>query len=1102
MDLQEMSNVGSCGGGGKSANVLANGGAECKKSGCDSSAAKNGSNKTSINEVKSNPPSNGGGSRPVTGSRTVNDVSGNGLFSNCLDFMTCPPGSVEEDLYQTYYNNQKQNDIDWFFVTALILDIYALTVYSVALAFSSAVSSTDSLARIYTGAWPIVVYVALLMTGIFNVVIIVLLTRHHETKVPQKLWTLLSMVGCLVFAIPTAILVFSHQPSNWSDTLLWIHVFIYAVYVLLPIRMPLCVAICCVTSLLHTGLTLVFLGSEKTVYEQAGANIFMLVATNILGTMSHWFIDKKHRRSFLETENHLKNKLLIEEQSQEQEHLLLSILPEHVADAIREDCDGVADGQFKKIYMSRHENVSILFADIVGFTAISSTYSAADLVSILNELFARFDKLSEKFHQLRIKILGDCYYCISGAPRERPDHAVLCVHMGLSMVEAIKYVREKTKSSVDMRVGIHTGAVLAGILGQRQWQFDVYSKDVEFANKMESGGKPGRVHISEKTLSYLNGEFEVEPGDGSSREDAIKIAGIKTYFITKVIKPYPDGTLDKDLVNGSRSINFDEEETAVDENNVKENTRMLSPDKDRGQHSEQSYRQRLIEELVDRGKQRELYDTCNPLTLCFKDKEVEMSYSSQTVDPVGKATLSAVAVTVFGLSALFFILPMSASFYIVFVVTLIVILSFTLVSSLTTCSSMEKFRSSCNFFFKLGDCVNVNFIWRHFWAFLLTVVLMAANLTDMLLGQLWSTKNQLVDSSDLVVNPISSDYILPQYFTCYTVLVMLAITVFLQVSHLVKLLLIVAIALVQACMNIIVIQRLFAILEDSKNLSLLPRQYTVTAMMLSIALALILINRHLEVASRLLFRWKKEAERKKEMVAVLRQKNEKLICNILPPHVAKDFLGSRKRDEELYSQSYSEVGVLFASMPNFSDFYTEESVNNQGLECLRFLNEVISDFDALLEEPRFKDIIKIKTIGSTYMAASGLNNDVKIPADAPVKVRWAHLATLTEFALALKDTLQSINEQSFNHFILRMGINNGPIIAGVIGARKPHYDMWGNTVNVASRMESTGKAGCVQVVEETSTVLKEFGYQFEQRGMVSVKGKGRLLTYYLITDKQ
>lgn len=127
-----------------------------------------------------------------------------------------------------------------------------------------------------------------------------------------------------------------------------------------------------------------------------------------------------------------------------------------------------------------------------------------------------------------------------------------------------RYVQQKTNSPVDMRVGIHTGAILAGILGQRQWQYDVYSRDVELANKMESSGKAGlvdgilksarlsnfnyrvpsfsylfnsRVHISEKTLSFLHGEFEVEPAFGEKREESLRIAGLKTYFITKVLKP-------------------------------------------------------------------------------------------------------------------------------------------------------------------------------------------------------------------------------------------------------------------------------------------------------------------------------------------------------------------------------------------------------------------------------------------------------------------------------------------------------------------------------------------------------------------------------------
>lgn len=99
------------------------------------------------------------------------------------------------------------------------------------------------------------------------------------------------------------------------------------------------------------------------------------------------------------------------------------------------------------------------------------------------------------------------------------------------------------------------------------------------------------------------------------------------------------------------------------------------------------------------------------------------------------------------------------------------------------------------------------------------------------------------------------------------------------------------------------------------------------------------------------------------------------------------------------------------------------------------------------------------------MAASGMSVSVTGPNDNRNRSkRWSHLASLVEFALELKNALQSINEQSFNHFVLKMGINHGPITAGVIGARKPHYDIWGNTVNVASRMESTGKAGAIQVL--------------------------------------
>lgn len=229
----------------------------------------------------------------------------------------------------------------------------------------------------------------------------------------------------------------------------------------------------------------------------------------------------------------------------------------------------------------------------------------------------------------------------------------------------------------------------------------------------------------------------------------------------------------------------------------------------------------------------------------------------------------------------------------------------------------------------------------------------------------------------------------------------------------------------------------------------------------------------------------------------------------------------------MYHQSYSRVGVVFASITNYHEFYTELDGNNQGVECLRLLNEIIADFDDLLGEERFKAIDKIKTVGSTYMAAVGLMPDLRI-LDDDETTAGIHLSTLVEFVFSMRDRLLNINENSYNNFMLRvgktfttiaifyeinrliiyllnrfhLGINIGPVVAGVIGARKPQYDIWGNTVNVASRMDSTGLPNHTQVTEEVFHVLKTYPYEFQCRGKVKVKGKGDMTTYFLIDRKQ
>ncbi|XP_076291504.1 adenylate cyclase 3 [Lasioglossum baleicum] len=879
----------------------------------------------------------------------------------------------------------------------------------------------------------------------------------NNPRAKDRLWSVVPHVAWqLSTAQLLAQLFLKSTEVTPRDGLGWLLLLLYLLFATLPLRLSLCALLAFGTALTYI-VAVVGLSKAPT---QIPIDVLVLTVTlstgaMLLGVSSYSLTEFRQRRAFLETRQSLEVQLVIEEQSAEQERLLLSVLPEHVAVKMRQDLGASLDTQFKKIYMSRHENVSILYADIVGFTAISSTYSASELVKILNELFARFDQLSERYEQLRIKILGDCYYCISGAPVERPDHAVLCVYMGLSMVDAIKYVQQTTKSPVDMRVGIHTGAVLAGVLGQRQWQFDVYSKDVELANKMESSGMAGRVHISNATLSFLNGEFEVEPAHGEDREEALQKAGIVTYFIVRALKPF------KPAVTKSLASLTDAE-----------NTRKTMDNRNNKEDSEE-FRQRLRKELDSKGGAADLKGRAHWLTLRFKDTKVESAFhhAEEAFSPlslIGGPLAMICAAPVWRFQ------PWGPFTW----GGLGVVVLFGVVLAGATC---------------LGGAVKAMWL-RTSLALLMTFSLGVFLLLDMSNCVVIQEPIPVLNAS---VTP-SPRCPYPSYYSYIGVLTLVAISMPTYICYLGKATLMYGIAGVQCVINLRLLgPRLDW--EDHASSPLDPTAYpskcSLSTTLVIVATALVIVARYAEKARRMLYLRGREVVEQRERVADMKRRNGALIYNILPPHVAAYFLSRARHHDDLYSQSYSEVGVLFASMPNFADFYSEESINNQGLECLRFLNEVISDFDAILDQNKFKSIIKIKTIGSTYMAASGIMET----EDTEESPRWGHLSTLVEFALELKKALSSINEQSFNHFVLKMGINHGPVTAGVIGARKPHYDIWGNTVNVASRMESTGKVGCIQVTDETRRILEPFGFGFEQRGLVFVKGKGQLLTHYLVS---
>lgn len=297
----------------------------------------------------------------------------------------------------------------------------------------------------------------------------------------------------------------------------------------------------------------------------------------------------------------------------------------------------------------------------------------------------------------------------------------------------------------------------------------------------------------------------------------------------------------------------------------------------------------------------------------------------------------------------------------------------------------------------------------------------------------------------------------------------------------------------------------------------------------SFAACLYYQGRRMEYTNRLDMLRKLQAREEIEKMKKIQENNHQLLRNIIPEHVTHHYLGRNKDHEELYSQKHDCVGVMFASIPNFDDcqlIRSKKTRNNHHRHCdndyahfcLRLLNEIIFDFDHLITQEQFRCLEKIKTIGSTYMAASGLTpHNVTLAPDDGVtdddddemgaataggsKLKSCdvtHLCMLAHLALLLKRVIDDINSHTSNDLKIRIGMAFGPVVAGVIGAKKPQYDIWGQAVNLASRMDSTGVAGHIQVPEDMYMVLRERGFEFRYRKMTSVKGIGVLPTYFLV----
>jgi guanylate cyclase len=189
-------------------------------------------------------------------------------------------------------------------------------------------------------------------------------------------------------------------------------------------------------------------------------------------------------------------------QYQEQsDHLLLNILPREIADILRSENRVIADA---------FEEASILFADVVNFTPLSASMSPVELVNLLNEVFSHFDLLAEKHKLEKIKTIGDCYMVASGIPRARADHAQAVAYMALDILDYVKD-RSFNGHTLAFRIGINSGPVIAGVIGQKKFAYDLWGDAVNTASRMESHGLSNVIQITRSTYELIQDEFICEP---------------------------------------------------------------------------------------------------------------------------------------------------------------------------------------------------------------------------------------------------------------------------------------------------------------------------------------------------------------------------------------------------------------------------------------------------------------------------------------------------------------------------------------------------------------------------------------------------------------
>jgi adenylate cyclase len=283
----------------------------------------------------------------------------------------------------------------------------------------------------------------------------------YEASSGIAIWAILSPIGALM-------ILGTRQSTSW-----------FALFLML--------------AALSWKLNYMFIGTSMPIPLHIKDTFFLM---NIIGTACILYAVMRYFQS-------QKERTLLElnlEQARS-EKLLLNIMPKSIASRLKDNDMRIADS---------HEAVTILFADIVGFTKLTSTMPPAELVDILSQLFSRFDRLADQYGLEKIKTIGDGYMVVGGAPMARDDHATVIAQLALQMQQELADFNTLTNRQLQLRIGISSGAVVAGVIGTSKFAYDIWGDPVNMASRMEKTGLPGTIQVSECTYELLKANHTLE----------------------------------------------------------------------------------------------------------------------------------------------------------------------------------------------------------------------------------------------------------------------------------------------------------------------------------------------------------------------------------------------------------------------------------------------------------------------------------------------------------------------------------------------------------------------------------------------------------------